>query len=283
MKITISGGSGRLGNYLMAELKKNHDVIVFDKNEPKVKDVSFYKGDILNIEDCKKAFKGSDVVVHLAAIPTPLHDPPEKVFSVNTIGTYNVHQAACDLGINKVVHASSDSSYGFNFRRNGDILLPEYLPLDEGHPQKPADPYGLSKKVGEDIALNFTRRYGIFTVALRICWVWYPEELDTYRKVVKVKDPALGSGGFWSYVDYRDAVQAFRLAVEVEGLKKHEAFLISASDNNTEFESKGLVKKYYSDKIKFSREINGRETLINYTKAKCLLGYKPKYVWKDLI
>ena len=95
-----------------------------------------------------------------------------------------------------------------------------------------------------------------------------------------VKDSARGSGGFWSYVDCRDAVQAFRLAAEVEGLKKHEAFLISARDNNTKFESKGLVKKYYLDKIKFSREIDRRETLIDYTKAKCLLGYKSKYVWE---
>jgi nucleoside-diphosphate-sugar epimerase len=193
---------------------------------------------------------------------------------------YNVHQAACDFGIKKIVHASSDSSYGFNFRRNNDVLLPEYLPLDEEHPQKPADPYGLSKKVGEDIALNFTRRYGILTVALRICWVWFPEAVEHYRKFVK--DPSLWTG-FWAYVDYRDAVSAFRLAAEVDDLKDYEVFLISASDNGTEFESKELVKKYYSDKIKYYREIKGRESLADCTKAKCLLGYQSKYTWKDLI
>lgn len=281
MKITVCGGNGRLGKHLSAELKKTHDVMVFDKNEPVDKDVNYYRGDILNIEDCRKAMKGSDVVVQLAAIPDPMSDPPEKVFGINTLGMYNIHQAACDLNIKKVVHASSDSSYGFNFRLNNEILLPEYLPLDEAHPQKPSDPYSLSKKVGEDIALNFTRRYGLYTVALRICWVWYPEEIEIQRKVSK--DPSLWEGFICGYVDYRDAVQAFRLAAEVECRKKFEVFLISAGDNGTEFETKDLINRRYSNNVKLTMEIKGRESVFDCTKAKCLLGYQPKYTLKDRI
>jgi len=281
MRIVVTGGSGRLGRYVVEELKKFHEVTIFDIKEPKNDDVTFVRGDILNINDCRKAFKGADAIVHLAAIPHPLNDPPEKVFNVNVVGTFNVHQAAADLGIKKVVHASSDSSYGFSFRRQGDILFPAYLPLDENHPQRPADPYGLSKKIGEEIAVSFTRRYGMSTIALRICYVWFPENVQEYRPCIK--DPERCKTGFWTYEHAKDAALAFRLAIEAEGLKKHEAFLISAEDNGTEFDSVELVKKYYSNNIPFKKEIKERQSLADWTKAKVLLGYQPRYTWSDIV
>jgi len=176
-----------MGSIIVDELKKFHKVIVFDVKEPKDKDVNFVKGDMSNIDDCRKAFKGTDAIVHLAAIPHPLNDPPERVFNANVVGTFNIHQAAADIGIGKVVQASSDSSYGFNFRKEEDILLPEYLPIDEDYPQKPQDPYGLSKKMGEEIAKSFVSRYEMTAIALRICGVIFPEPESVlgFKKVLK--------------------------------------------------------------------------------------------------
>lgn len=278
MKIAVTGASGKVGKYVVEELKKFHrEVTAFDIKEPEDKEVPFIKGDMLKIDDCRKAFKGKDAIVHLAAIPNPLNDPPEVVFNTNVVGTFNVHQAAADLGVQKVVHASSDSSYGFNFLREGDFLLPEYLPIDENHPQRPADPYGLSKKVGEEIARSFSKRYGILTIALRICVVFFPEETEFYRPIIEEEKE------FRWYNDARDVAQAFRLAVETEGLKKYEAFCISAADNGAKRESTELVREFFSDKIMFTRKIKGRESLYDWSKARTLLGYQPRYTWKDLL
>lgn len=278
MRIVVTGGSGNVGRYVVDELRKfHHEVTVFDVKGPKDKDVNSVKGDMLKIDDCRKAFEGAEVIVHLAAIPHPLNDPPEKVFDVNVAGTFNVHQAAADLGIGKVVQASSDSSYGFGFLRPGDFLLPEYLPLDEDHPQKPADPYGLSKKVGEEIAKSFTKRYGMTTIALRICMVLFPELMESYKSAIEK-----GKGWPW-YNDVRDVAQAFRLAVGARGFKKYEVFCICAVDNGTKFESAKIVRKYFSEKIILKKEIKGRQSLYDWSKARVLLGYEPRYTWRDTI
>jgi|BioPla2DNA2_1021312.scaffolds.fasta_scaffold68075_2 nucleoside-diphosphate-sugar epimerase len=279
MKIVITGGSGRLGKYLTKEMKKEHEVKVFDILESKESGIIFEKGDILNIKACRKAFKGYDAVVHLAGIPDTWNDPPETVFRINTVGTFNVYQAASDLGIKKIVYASSETTYGFHFRNNKNIL-PVYLPFDEKHPLNPADAYGLSKMVGEEAALSFTKRYDISTVVIRICWIWIPEDVEEYKGVIS--DPSNWMS-LWAYVDYRDAVQAFKLATERECGRKFDIFLIAADDNGTEVESRELVYRYYSERIPFTKEIAGRRSLYDSTKAKCLLGYSPRYSWKDLI
>ena len=279
MRIVITGGSGNVGRYVVDELRKfHHKVTVFDVKESKDKDVTFVKGDMLKIDDCRRAFEGAEAIVHLAAIPHPLNDPPEKVFNINVAGTFNIHQAAADLGIGKVVQASSDSSYDFNFRKEADVLLPEYLPIDEDHPQKLQDPYGLSKKVGEEIARSFVSRYGMTTVALRICWVVFPEP----ESVLEFKKKLKKGGGYW-YNDVRDVAYAFRLAIEAKGLKNYEVFCISAQDTATELDSIELTRREWGSHIPFTREIKGRESLYDWTKARVLLGYQPRYTWSDII
>ena len=66
---------------------------------------------------------------------------------MNVLSTYNVLEACAVLNINKVVVASSESSYGICFA--SDFFAPKYLPIDEAHPQLPEDSYGLSKVVNE--------------------------------------------------------------------------------------------------------------------------------------
>ncbi len=198
---------------------------------------------------------------------------------MNVAGIFNAHQAAADLGIKRVVHASSDCSYGFNFRKKD--FLPDYLPLDEDHPQRPQEPYGLSKKVGEEVARSFSIGYGITTIALRIGPVWFPEMAERYRYLVK--NPRQRQNSLWLYEHVKDAALAFRLAVEAQGLKKYEAFVISADDNGTEVDTVELVKRHYSDKILFTRELKGRCSLADWTKAKALLGYRPRHSWRDIV
>lgn len=280
MKVVVTGGSGRLGRFVTRELARGHDVTVFDRIPPADRNVRFVEGDITNIQDCRKCFDGHDAVIHLAAIPDPMNDPPETVFRVNAMGTFNVYQAACDLGMRKVVYASTNSVYGFHFRKKGEVPLPAYLPIDEDHPQVPADTYGLSKKVGEEIAQSFARQYGLPTVAIRICWVWFPENRSIY--VASAEDPG-GGMGYWSWVDCRDAATAFRLALEAEGLRTFESFLVSSSDNSTLIDSRELMRTYFTDELEFRRGIDGRDALFDIARAKAFLGYSPQHTVNEYL
>jgi len=278
MKIVVTGGSGQVGTYVLRELQNRHAIVVFDRHAPAVEGVSFIEGDILDPEACKRAFEGADAVIHLAAIPHPMSDAPEHVMRVNTMGTFIVHQAAADVGVRRVVQASSDSSYGFVFRTRD--FLPEYLPLDEDHPQRPQDPYGLSKLMGEEIAHSFTRRCELETVSLRICFVWFPEQAANYLPLTQ--NPENWLNGLWLYNDARDAAQAFRLAAETSGLAD-EAFLISAADNGTVYDTMDLVRRFYASDIPLKSDLSGNASLADWSKAKQILGYQPQYRWRDMI
>lgn len=268
-----------MGRYVVDELLGTHEVAIFDRRAPERTDVPCIQGDILNLEDTRSALKGADAVIHLAAIPNPLSDPGEVVMHVNTMGTYIVHQAASEVGVRRVVQASSDSSYGFVFRERE--VSPDYLPLDEEHPQKPQDPYGLSKKIGEEIGRSFTRRCGMETAFMRICFVWFPEMAVSYRPLTQGPSERKWMNGLWLYNDARDVARAFRLAVETEGITC-EAFLISAEDNGTVFDTMDLVRKYYPN-TPIRGTIRGRASLADGSKARQMLGFEPKHTWQDMI
>ncbi|MCL5986189.1 MAG: NAD(P)-dependent oxidoreductase [Actinobacteria bacterium] len=292
MKVVVTGGSGLIGTYVVDELVNyKYEVLNFDIVEPKENKSEFVKGDMLNIEDCRKYLKGADVIVHLAAIPNPFNDPPERIIYYNVMGTANMFIAAAELGINKVIHCSTDSTYGFWFRKQE--FLPYYLPLDEEHPINTQDSYGFSKKIDEEIAANFARSHSIYSMSIRIPFIAIPNFIMPhmiFHKISSYKEmnenPLHLKSGFWSYCHVRDVAQAFRLAVDAittRSVRKHEIFCVCADDNITKSDSIDLVKKYWSEMILFKKEIKGRQSLYDNSKAKIMLGYKPNYSWRDFI
>ncbi|MCL4378893.1 MAG: NAD(P)-dependent oxidoreductase [Actinobacteria bacterium] len=327
LKVAVTGGLGFLGRYVVKELiESGAEVTIFDINEPNKKYDSFfkgskcYKGNILNIDDCRSAFKNADVIVHLAAIIGAITDfPPETVFNVNTTGTFNVFKAAYDIGINKIIYASSDATYGYNFRKSAeDKFIPAYLPVDEDFPQKPLDVYGTSKKICEEIARFFNNKYGITAIGLRISHIRIPissnpelndvsnlSELEIYRCIetyhknlsnfgmmlMPLVPCLLGkgenkvwSGYIFSYNDVRDAASAFVLAVKNKDLTgKNEIFCIgNMEDNGTKYLTKDLIKLFHFENVPFKKDLKGRQPLYSSDKAKKILGYQSKYNWWEL-
>lgn len=280
MKVVVTGGSGRLGRYLLPELAQhNHEITVCDLLPPETQ-YRFLRVDMLCLGDLDWAFAGAEVVVHLAAIPHPLHDPPERVFAVNTQGTYNVLEAAVRTGVRRVVVASSDSALGFGFRQRD--FGPDYLPLDEDHPRHPQDPYSLSKAFAEDLSVAFTQRSGLQTICLRPCWIWFPDQDEGYRAAVD--DPHLHWKGMWVYVDARDTARAFRLAVEAPNLPDHDVCYVSAADLAAREDTLALVDRFYPGVPRLDRaRLAGHRSVIDGSRAEWLLGFRPEHSWRDWI
>lgn len=302
-KVVVTGGVGKVGAYVVKELVRHgHEVLVFDMVKPAtardaVPGVEYCLGDILKIDSCRKAFKSADAILHLAAIPRPIGYPPETVFDVNVRGTFNVLQAACEVGVPRMVFASSDAAYGFNFRNSfEDRYTPDYLPLDEEHPLRPKDTYGLSKKLDEEIARGLYLKFGATIVALRISHVVVPTRwgrvgIAAYQKNLAesglmIPPYAYGQEGFvfnriYSYNDVRDAALGFRLAIEsrnVEG--KYEVIGVGAlDDNSTRFRTKDLIREYHYSEVPLKRELRGMEPLVDFSKAKRVLGFKSRFNW----
>jgi UDP-glucose 4-epimerase len=130
--------------------------------------VDFHNVDIRDYDALKGAVKGSDVVFHLAAIPSVPKSISEPVPSheCNIDGTFQVLRAAKDTGVRRVVYAASSSAYG-------DTLV---LPKVESMNPQPKSPYALQKLVGEYYASVFYSCWGLETVSLRFFNVYGPRQ-----------------------------------------------------------------------------------------------------------
>jgi UDP-glucose 4-epimerase len=175
MKILITGGAGFVGSNL-ARYVKEHDPegevrIIDDLSTGRLDnlvglDVEFTEGSILDYELLKSVTAGVDSVVHVAAIgsvprsvaaPRPTHD-------ANSTGTFNVLEAARELGVDHVVVASSSSVYGSNLS----------LPKSEFDWTRPMSPYAVSKQATEGYAIAYNFTYGMKTLALRFFNIFGP-------------------------------------------------------------------------------------------------------------
>jgi nucleoside-diphosphate-sugar epimerase len=290
MKIVVTGGSGNVGRYVVDEVSREHQVTVFDQVAPEAK-VQFVQGDITDPDACRSAVRGADAVLHLAAIPNPMTESPSRVMQVNVMGTYCVLDACAAMDVRRFIMASTDSVYGFFYQRDftgtwqsgasvsPGPAKPERLPIDERHPARAHDPYGLSKILCERAAESYSWATGLNVVCLRLVSVWTPEAYPFARLCLEHTD--LGALNLWGYVDPRDVAQAFRLAAEAERVEPFDAMLVTAADAATPLDVRELVSKYYPE-VEVAAPLSSDASLYDCSRAAQTLGYSPNYRWRAL-
>ncbi len=276
-KLLITGGSGLVGKYVAKDLSVDYEVAVADKQEPNF-DVKFFKIDITRNETFKAIEGDFDAILHFAGIPTPLNDPEEVVFQVNTFGTFNTLQFASSKNVKKVILASSESTLGFAFARQAHN--PYYFPIDEQHPLEPQDAYGLSKVCSEEILKSFSRGYGMHTVALRFPWIWVPEEKERqlYRRLIS--DYPNWYKNLWAWVHVHDVSQAMAKAIEIKS-DGFDRFFIAADENWTGYPAYELIRKFYKG-VQTVHSLEGPKSLISSDLARVVLRYSPKFSVSDI-
>jgi len=275
MKILVTGGQGKVGRFVVQELLNSaHEVTVFDRVPgPERSAVRYLVGDIQDLGQVMEAMHGADAVIHLAAIHNPNIATATVTYQTNVIGTFNVHHAAFRLGIKRVVSASSNAIVGWSY---GDNFVPDYLPVDEDHPLRPEDAYGLSKEIGETIARSYALK-GLETVSLRPSGVVAPEELEAIKKTGGRKPSGFQA---YSYIDARDLALAFRLAV-VRPLPGTTIMFVVADDSTI---AEPLCELYPRIKPSIGNKaskLTGSRGAYANARAKELLGWKPVYSWRN--
>jgi nucleoside-diphosphate-sugar epimerase len=215
-----------------------------------------------------------DAVVHFAAIPRIMIVPDNEVFRINTMGTYNVIEAATKLGIRKVIIASSETTYGIIF--NYEPRDPVYLPLDEEYPVDPPDSYALSKVCNEATAKAFATRTGADIYAIRIGNVIEPHEYERFPKFFE--DPAGRKRLMWSYIDARDLGQLVLRMIETDGLG-FQVFNAAQDDCSSDLPTAELLRRFYPN-VPVKTELGEYETLLSNRKARQMLGFRPEHSWR---
>ena len=279
-RILVTGGTGRLGHWVVQELRVDYDVAVFSLDHAgarALEGVEYRQIDLSDSAAVESALSGFDAVVHLAAIPSPIGRDPAAVFANNMISTFNVVEAAVKSGVSRIIYSGSGSALGFAFRFRP--MIPDYMPMDEEHPLRPQDAYGLSKWLGEEILASATRRSGVTTISLRPTTVLTPDDYAT--RVPAMLERVEGTGIF-SYVDARDYSRAVRLALEVDGID-HERFFITADDALSRTPLSLAFPSRFPGSERVAAGLTGHEGPITCAKAKRLLGFQPQYSWRDLV
>ncbi|GFN33928.1 NAD-dependent epimerase/dehydratase family protein [Paenibacillus xylaniclasticus] len=276
-KVVVTGGSGMLGRWVVKHfLEHGYEVLNVDNRQPEEELCPTLIVDLEDLGQTYGALAGADAVVHMAAIPRVGIVPPEVTFRNNVMATYNILEAASSLGIKKAVLASSESSYGICFAVHP--FGPQYVPMDEAHPQLPQDSYGLSKIVNEATADMFHRRTGIQVVSFRLGNVIPPEWYERFHSWIN--NPEERERILWSYIDTRDAAEACRLAIETDGLGS-VALNLASDETSMAIPSRELMAARYPEVTDFRAPLEGHEALLSSEKAMKLLGWKPKYKWRE--
>ncbi len=286
MKIVVTGGSGKAGRAVVRHLlERGHEVLNVDivpSTESRDPDspAPFLAADLTDFGQAFEVLNGGaarmpsvDAVVHLAAIPSPVHTTSDLVFRTNVASTYTVFAAAVRAGLRRVVWASSETTLGIPFEQP-----PDYAPVDEQHELRPESSYALSKVLGEEMARQFNRWSGIPFVGLRFSNIM--ERADYERFPSYWDEPHLRKWNLWGYVDETDVARSVERALEAD-IRGAEAFIIAAADTVMKRPSRELMAEVFPN-VPIRDDLAEHGTLLAIDKARSLLGYEPQFTWREL-
>ncbi|MFI3265792.1 MAG: SDR family oxidoreductase [Rikenellaceae bacterium] len=228
MRILITGGAGFIGSNLCEYFVENgYEVVCLDNLSTgfihnieslfRYSTFRFIEADIRDVDSCREAVKGCDVVLHEAAlgsVPRSIADPI-NTNSNNIDGFLNMLVAARDEGVTRFVYAASSSTYGDS----------KELPKLEHTIGRPLSPYAITKYVNELYANVFSSLYGLETIGLRYFNVFgrrqdpggaYAAVIPLWVKdLIDHRSPSINGDGSYSrdftYID--NVIQANMLAV----------------------------------------------------------------------
>ena len=278
MRIALTGSTGKLGSVVLRELRDaGHDVLGLDivgRREP-----GFVQVDLTDYGQVVDALGGVDrrepfdAVVHLGAVPAPGIRTDVATFHNNMASTFNVFWAAVRLGIRRIVYASSETVLGLPFD-----VPPPYIPVDEEYAARPESVYSIVKVLEEQLATELVRWHPDLSItALRFSNVMVPEDYAEFPSFDA--DPLLRKWNLWGYIDARDGAQAIERALDAAPAG-FDTFIIAAADTVMSRPNAELVAEVFPG-VPISAEFGEHDTLLSIHKARRLLGFAPRYSWRD--
>lgn len=303
----VTGAAGFIGSSLLEHLLKlNQNVIGLDNfatghqsNLDEVQSLvspeqwarfTFIDGDIRNQEDCGRACKGVDYVLHQAAlgsVPRSLQDPI-TTNAANITGFLTMLVAARDAGVKSFTYAASSSTYGDH----------PALPKVEENIGKPLSPYAVTKYVNELYAEVFARNYGFKAIGLRYFNVFGKRQdpSGAYAAVipkwtaamVRGEDVFINGDGDTSrdFCFIENAVQANLLAATAEDSAKDEVYNVAVGDRTTLNDLFAALKNALAENgVAYDKEPvysdfrpgDVRHSQADIGKAAGKLGYAPEF------
>ena len=292
----VTGGGGFLGAEAVRALAERGDrVVVLDVVESPAllalraihPNISVVVGEVTEWPLVAHLLKEHQprAVVHCAAVVGVPHSLawPIRTMEVNVGGTLNVLEAMRLTGVQRMVHISSEETYG-PFHSDS---------INEDHPQVPLHPYGTSKLAVEHLGRSYQDRYGLESIHLRTCWVYGPG-LPRPRIPKNLVDAAINgeslhlpSGGDFvtDHTHVLDSVQGILLALDKEA-HPFDAYNIGSGVGHSLTQIVEIIKELIPEadisvgpgNYLFNGEIPAvKKGALDITRAREVLGYNPRF------
>jgi len=294
-RILVTGGSGRLGAFVVDELHPHYQVTVLDRTPP-TQDVAFIQADIEDRGSLAGAFTGIDAVIQLAALDLGVNAEENRFFQVNVQGLWNVLEFAESAGVRRTVVCSSLAA--LNITREHP---PHYLPVDVNHPSAPVHAYGISKRVGEIMAQAFSRRSAMEVFCLRPAFIVRDPAVYGLAHLIAAADgtqpPEPAADPAWipqrkarpgsrSFVSPRDTARCFRAALEAE-VPAFDIFHVVAADTYSALGTIEVVRREFGNDPEIRDPglyaSDPRASIYDITHTREVLGWEPREQWSDLM
>ncbi len=166
MRVLVVGGAGYIGSHMVKVLlEQGHEPVTLDSlvtgHRDAVPEGEFFKVDLEDREALWRVIglRDFDAVMHFASFIQVGESvkKPELYYRNNFANTLNLLDAMVQAGAKRLVFSSTAAIFG----------EPDYVPLDENHPQRPMNPYGVSKQMVERALQDYDRAYGLKAICLR--------------------------------------------------------------------------------------------------------------------
>lgn len=297
-KALITGGAGFIGSNIAEMLvEKGVEVVVLDsmylgkpENLEAVKDeVEIIEGSVTDRETVEEAVQGCDTVFHQAARSSaPMHkDDPAEGARINVEGFVNTVEAAKEAGVEKVVYASTSSMYG--------SVEP---PHKEDMGEEPTNLYTASKMSRELYANVYSRKGEIETTGLRYFSVFGPHERAKGNfanvisqflwKLMADEQPVIYGDGTQTrdFTFVKDIARANIKAAERREELDGEYFNIGTGEEHSFNDVVEELENILGTDIGAERIDNPIENYVartkaDYSRAKEVLGWEPKYSFEE--
>lgn len=278
--IVVTGVAGLLGGAVASHLVTlGRTVVGLDRRAPGGSpSFAVEIDDLSDVSRLRARLEGAAGVVHCAAIARPQDAPEPVVFDNNVTTTAHVAFAAEQAGVKRLIYASSQSALGLAYAPT--IVPPDYLPVDEDHPARPGEGYGLSKLVGERICAMMAERSKLSCVALRFPVIWSADRFEENTRR-RIENPAQAAKSQWAYIDLRDAARACALALQAE-LAAPFAILNAAAAWPFEMpDPERLLDQRYGAGVPRRPGWRPGDPIFDVRHARAALGFRAAWRWTE--
>jgi len=221
--IFVTGGAGFIASHIIDRLIDNNkvtiydnytrDSVCFDKDLITHENLTLIKGDVLDSVYLSKSMKGSDIVVHCAAIAGifSVSSSPTTTMKVNLIGTYNVLEAALEHNVKQVIDFSTSEVYGSFVYKGKETDNTTIGPVGQKRWT-----YAIGKLASEHLAHSYAEEYDLNAISVRPFNVYGPRQIgegaiqQMIIRALSNEDITIYNDGLqiraWCYVsDFTDA------------------------------------------------------------------------------